>query len=120
MDYYPPDEADCMATAVSAGIAFIIALLVSTIIIFVITKFFGEREGFATALFAAIAGTVIYTIVYYYMGGLLAAFIAGIVWLVALQFLYGIGWIKALLIAVIVWIVTALISPFLPTLAGPI
>ena len=59
-----------MISTVSGGIAFIVALIVSMVIIFVITKFFSEREGIVTALIAAIAGTVIYTIVYYFMGGL--------------------------------------------------
>ena len=52
-------------------------------------------------------GTVIYTVVYYFLGqGLVAAVIGGIFWLIALQHLYKIGWIKSLVIAVIIWIVT--------------
>ena len=51
-----------MAATVMIGVSFIIALIVSTIIIFVVTKLFGETEGIITALIAALAGTVI---VYY-------------------------------------------------------
>jgi L-lactate permease len=109
-----------MADMVSVLFNFIIALIISTVIIFVVTKFFGEKETIITALIAAIVGTVVYTIVYYFLGGLIAAFIAGIVWLVALQSLYRIGWVKSLVIAVIVWLVTSVVGWFLPTLAGPV
>ncbi len=86
------------------------------------TKLLGETEGIATALLAAITGTVVYTIVYYLLPDnlLIAAIIAGIVWLLALQKLYTIGWLKSLLIAVIVWIVTTIVGWFLPTLTGPL
>jgi hypothetical protein len=46
-------------------------------------------------------------------------FIAGIVWLLALQNLYAIGWLKSLLIAVAVWIVTSIVGWFLPPVTGP-
>jgi hypothetical protein len=122
MDYYPEDTRGYrMADTVMIGLSFIIALIVSTIIIFVVTKLFGETEGFLTALIAALAGTVIYTIASWLLGtGFIAAFIGGIAWLVALQFLYGIGWVKALVIAVIVWLVNGFVGWFLPTLAGPV
>jgi hypothetical protein len=100
---------------------FIIALIISTVIIYLITKFFGEKEGITTAVLAAIAGTVIYTVIYTLLGqGLIAAFIAGIAWLLALQMLYSIGWIKSLIIAAVIWIVTSIIGWILPTLAGPL
>jgi hypothetical protein len=52
--------------------------------------------------------------------GLIAAFIAGIAWLLALQILYKIGWMKSLVIAVVVWIVTSIVGWILPTLGGPL
>ncbi len=109
-----------MATTLSALFSFVVALVISTIIIYAITKFFGEREGIVTALIAALAGSAIYTVVSYFTGGLLAAFIAGIAWLLALQFLYSIGWIKSLVIAVIVWVVASVVGWFLPTVSGPV
>jgi hypothetical protein len=110
-----------MVSYVSGLLIFVVALIISTLIIYFITKFFGETEGLITALFAAIIGTVIYTVVYYFLGyGWIAAIIAGIAWLVALQFLYKIGWFKSLVIAVIIWIVTIIVGWFLPTLAGPL
>jgi hypothetical protein len=100
---------------------FVIALIISTIIIYIIAKLFGETEGIKTAVIAALIGTVVYMIVYYVLGnGLIAAFIAGIVWLLALQYLYSIGWVKSLIIAVVVWIVTSIVGLFLPTLTGPL
>ena len=77
-----------MASIVGTLLIFVIALIISTLIIYVIVKFFGESEGITTALLAALVGTVIYTVLYALLGqGLLAAFIAGIAWLLALQML---------------------------------
>jgi hypothetical protein len=91
------------------------------VIIYLITKFFGEKEGITTAFFAALIGTVIYAIVFYLLGqGLIAAIIAGIGWLLALQYLYNIGWLKSLVIAVVIWIVTSIVGWFLPTLTSPL
>jgi len=109
-----------MVSYVAILLTFVVALIISTVIIFVITKLFGEKEGITTAFLAAIIGTVVYTIIYYVLGqGWIAAFIAGIVWLLALQKLYTIGWLKSLVIAIIVWIVTSIVGWFLPALTGP-
>jgi hypothetical protein len=109
-----------MASVIFTLLTFAVALLISTVIIYVITKLSGEKEGITTAFVAALIGTAIYTILYYFLGhGLIAAFIAGIVWLLALQKLYTIGWVKSLFIAVAVWIVTSLVGWFLPALTGP-
>jgi hypothetical protein len=110
-----------MTDIISTLLWFVVALIISTIIIYVITKLLGETEDIKTAVIAALVGTVVYTIVYYLLGsGLIAAFIAGIVWLLALKQLYSIGWIKSLIIAVLIWIVTSMVSWFLPTLTGPL
>ncbi|BAI62266.1 conserved hypothetical protein [Methanocella paludicola SANAE] len=102
-------------------LAFIIALIVSTLVIYVVTKLFGETEDIKTALLAAVIGTVIYAVVYFLMGhGLIAAIIGGIAWLIALRALYKIGWLKSLAIAVIIWILTSIVGWFLPTLMGPV
>lgn len=106
-----------MDPIVTTVLMFVIALIVSAVIIFVITKLFGETEDIKTAIIAAFIGTAIYTIIYYFIGqGLIAAFIAGIVWLIALQKLYSIGWLKSLIIAVVIWIVTSIVGIFLPVL----
>lgn len=110
-----------MDLTVTSVLMFLVALIVSAVIIYVITKVFGETEDIKTAFIAAIIGTVIYTLIYYFIGqGLIAAFIAGIVWLIALQKLYTIGWVKSLIIAVVIWIVTSIVGWFLPHLTGPL
>lgn len=102
-------------------LAFLIALIVSTVVIYVVTKMFGEKEDIKTALIAAVIGTVIYAVVFFLIGhGLIAAVIAGIAWLIALRMLYKIGWLKSLVIAVIIWILTSIVGWFLPTLRGPL
>jgi len=109
-----------MASMVYTLLTFVVALIISTVIIYVIAKLLGEKEGITTAFLAALIGTAVYTIIYYVIGqGWIAAIIAGIVWLLALQKLYTIGWLKSLLIAVVVWIVTTIVGWFLPTLTGP-
>jgi hypothetical protein len=109
-----------MASIVFTLLSFVVALIISTVIIYVIAKLFGEKEGITTAFLAALIGTAVYTILYYVIGqGLIAAFIAGIVWLLALQKLYTIGWLKSLAIAVVVWIMTSIVGWFLPALTGP-
>ncbi|HEY3273311.1 MAG TPA: hypothetical protein VGJ92_06090 [Methanocella sp.] len=106
---------------VITAILFVIALIISTLVIYVVTRMFGETEDIKTALMAAVIGTVLYAIVYFIVGqGMIAAIIGGIAWLFALRMLYKIGWLKSLAIAVIIWIVTAIVGWFLPTLTGPL
>jgi hypothetical protein len=105
-----------MASGVIGAIVFIIGLIVSTIIIYIVTRLFGEKEGIARAFITAIAGAIIYGIAHFLVGnGLLSATIGGIAWLLALRGLYKIGWLKALVIAVIIWIVSAIVGVLLPT-----
>lgn len=99
-------------------LGFLISLIVSTIIIYIVTKLFGETEGFGTAIMAALAGTIIFSIVAYFIGaGWLAALIGGIAWLIALGSLYQIGWIKALIIATVIWFFAIAVSFVLPSIA---
>lgn len=99
---------------------FVISMAVSSIIIYIITKLFGEKEGLGTAVLAALVGAIIYTIAYFFLGtGLLTAVIGGIAWLITLGNLYKIGWFKSLLIAVVLWVVISVLS-FLPTVVGPL
>jgi hypothetical protein len=107
----------------STIIVFLVSLVISAIIIYVVTKIFGEKEGFGTALLAAFIGAIIYAAAYYFLRpelGWLASLIGGIAWLIALRGLYSIGWLKALGIAIIIWIIAAIAGIFLPTMIGPL
>ena len=104
-----------------ALIFFLVGLIISTVIIYVITKLFEEKEGIGTALLAALVGAAIYALAYYVLGhGLLAALIAGFVWLLALGSLYSMGWWKALGVAIVVWFVAFFVGFILPTVVGPL
>ena len=106
-----------MVSNVSLVLNFIVALVISTVIIYYIAKWFGAKDSLSTAVIAALVGSAVYTIFYYVLGhGLLPAFVAGIVWLLALQKLYTIGWLRALFIAFFIWIVTSIAGWFLPVL----
>ena len=101
-------------------IGFIVSLVVSTIIIYIITKLFGEHGGIGKAATAAVVGSVIYALSYLFFSGLVSSIAGGIVWLIALQSLYRIGWGKSLIIAAIIWLVAGAVGSFLPTLTGPL
>lgn len=108
---------------ISTIILFFVSLIISAIIIYVVTKILGEKEGFGSALLAAFIGAIIYAVVYYFLKpdlGWLASVIGGIAWLIALRALYSIGWLKAIIIAIIVWILAAVVNFVLPTVTGPL
>ena len=110
-----------MANTILSAIIFIIGLIVSTIIIYIVTKLFGEKEGIGRALVTAIVGTIVYSIVYFLLGnGWLAAIVGGIVWLFALRGLYHMGWLKSFVVAVIIWISATVVGLLLPTVPGPL
>src|SRR3989304_6121636 len=101
-------------------LSFVMSMVVSGVVIYIATKLLGEKEGFGTAILAALVGSVVYTLAYYFLGtGLLAALVGGIAWLIVLGSLYKIGWLKSLLIAAVGWGIISLLS-FLPTLVGPL
>lgn len=96
-------------------------LAISTVIIYITTKMFGQKEGIGRAFVTAIIGAIVYSIVYFIFGsGLLAAAVGGFIWLIALRGLYDIGWLRALVVAVIVWIAATVVGLLLPTAPGPL
>ena len=110
-----------MAELLTSALIFIIRLAISTVIIYIVTRLFGQKEGVGRAFAAAIVGTVVYSLAYFFLGtGWIAAIIGGIVWLLALRALYDIGWLRALGIAVIVWIAATVVGVLLPTAPGPL
>jgi len=95
--------------------------VVSTIVIYVVVKLIGEKEGLGTAILTALIGSLIYAGAYFFIGtGLLAAVLGGVAWLLALGAFYDMGWTKALVTAVLIWFFATLISTALPTLSGPL
>jgi hypothetical protein len=110
-----------MANAVISALLFIVGLILSTVIIYIVTKLFGQKEGIGRAFLSAIIGTAVYSIVYFIFGqGWIAAIVGGIVWLLALRGLYDIGWLRAFAIALIVWIAATIVGFLLPTVPGPL
>ena len=110
-----------MANEILSAIIFIIGLIVSTIIIYIVTKLFGEKEGIGRAFITAIIGAIVYSVVYFlFPNGWLAAIIGGIVWLIALRGLYHMGWLKSLVVAAIIWIAATVVGLLLPTVPGPL
>ena len=89
-----------------------------------------KTEGFGTALLAAFIGAIIYTAVYYIFGSIpelagfkwAASILGGLGWIIALRFLYSIGWLKSIGLAIIIWIISAVVGYLLPSLAttGPL
>ena len=101
-------------------VSFLIGLAISTILIYVVTRLLGEKESLKIALLAALLGSIMFGIISYIFGnGIIAAAIGGIIWLVALKWLYNTGWLKAILIAVVLWIVVSIVGVFLPTFPSP-
>lgn len=102
-------------------LGFIIGIIISTIVIYFVTKLFGEREGIKTAVIAAVIGSVIFYLGSILLGnGILAAAIVGIVWVFVLKWLYNMGWLKSIAVAVILWIITTIIGAVVPTGIGPL
>jgi hypothetical protein len=102
-------------------LGFLISLIISSAIIYLAARLLKEKEGFGTAVLAALAGALIFAFVSYLIGiGLVAALVGGIVWLIALGNLYKIGWLKSFIITVVIWIFAAIVSLALPTIAGPL
>jgi hypothetical protein len=100
---------------------FAIGLFVSTVIIYIVTKLFEEKEGIKSAFAAVFIGSIVYSVVYFIFGhGLLAALTGGLVWLLALKALYHFGWIRAFIIALIIWIISGLVGFVVPTGSGPL
>ena len=110
-----------MTNDLLSALTFIVGLVVSTIIIYVTTKLFGQKEGIWRAFVTALIGTLIYFVAYYIFGnGLISSLVGGVIWLVALKVFYNIGWFKAFMIAVVVWISATVIEFLLPTVLGPV
>jgi hypothetical protein len=105
----------------NTAIIFLVGLFASGVIIYFVTKLFGENKGIGRAILTALIGTIVYTITYHLIEtGWIAAIAAGIVWLIALSSLYKIGFLKSLVVSVVIWIFATIVGIFLPTVSGPL
>jgi hypothetical protein len=98
---------------------FLVAWVISAIIVYIASKLIWAHGGILTAILAALVGAIIYTLVGSLLAGLIGSLLALVGWLLALKFLYRIGWLRAGLLALVIWIFAVIASFFLPTLPGP-
>ena len=108
-----------MEVSLTSIIASLVLLIVSTIIIYVGAKLLGEKEKIGTAFACAILGAILYFIVGSVLSGLVGSIVAFIGWLATLRYLYKTSWIKALVLAIVIWVIAAIVGLVLPTLTGP-
>ncbi len=113
---------DTSAESLVTTVAFFVAgLIISSIIIYGVTRLGGKKKGFGTAFLTALVGAIIYALAFLLLGhGLVAAVIGGFFWLLALRHFYRMDWIKALAIAIVIWIIALLVGFILPTAIGPL
>ena len=105
--------------SVSSIIFFLIGLLVSTVVIYLVTLFMRQRRSLKLALFTAIMGSIVYVIAYVLLrNDFLSAILGGIAWLLALKSFYHMGWLKALIVTVGIWIIITIIDVLLRNAIG--
>ncbi|NIP61266.1 MAG: hypothetical protein GWN01_00225 [Nitrosopumilaceae archaeon] len=106
---------------INSVLIFLVGLFISSVIIYLVTRLFGENRGIGTAILTAFVGTMVYAVSYHLIGtGWIAAIIGGIVWLIALGTLYKMGLIKSLITATGIWIIATIVGVLLPTTTGPL
>ena len=98
---------------------FLVAWAISAIIVWIASKLLWAHGGILTAILAALVGAIIYAVTGMFLAGIIGSLLALIGWLLALKYLYNIGWLKAGLLALVIWIFAVIASLFLPTLPGP-
>lgn len=93
-------------------IEFIIAWLISAIIIYIVLKIYPgkqKRENFGGALVAALLGEIVYSF-FHIIGLPLGSLLALIVWLWILKKLFDVGWIGAAIIAFLIYILSLIVT----------
>lgn len=101
-----------MSITLGSLVQFIVAWIISAVIIYVALKLFPgrqKRENIGGALLAALVGEAIFIffdIINVPIGNILSI----LVWLYALKKLFGVGWIGAGIIALLVYIFSLLVS----------
>ena len=103
-----------------AIIHFLVGLLISTVVIYLVTFILRQKRSIKLALLTAIIGAIVYELASRVGDNFLSSVLAGIAWLFALKTIYRMGWSRSLIVAVIIWIVTYLIDKSLTTVKGPL
>jgi len=97
-------------TPLLASIAsLVVTWIVSAIVLWISAKVLDSKEGLGTALIAALIGALIFGFFSYLGGRLLFTLLAFFLWLYALKSLFMVGWGRAFLIALIAWILGAVV-----------
>ncbi|MEM1692323.1 MAG: hypothetical protein QW394_04125 [Thermofilaceae archaeon] len=99
-------------------IGLVIGWLVSGVAVWLALKLFPgrqKRESFGGALLTALVGAVIFG-VFAMLKIPFGTVIAIVVWLYALKKIQNVGWLGAAVLAVLIYIINAILGLFLPTI----
>ncbi len=91
---------------------FIVAWIVSAIIIFIVLKIYPgkqKRENLGGALLAALVGEIIFTL-FKMLPIPFASIISVLVWLWALRKIFGVSWVGAAIIAFLVYVFSIFVT----------
>lgn len=103
---------------VTTIIGLVIGWLVSGVAVWLSLKLFPgkqKRESFGGALLTALVGAAIFS-VFTMLKIPLGTFIAIIVWLYALRKIQNVSWLSAAILAVLIYIINAILGFLLPTI----
>ncbi|RLE69376.1 MAG: hypothetical protein DRJ34_00985 [Thermoprotei archaeon] len=89
-------------------IIFLFGWLISSLIIYIVSKLLGEKKGFGTAVITAFIGFIIFTVANRI--SFLLTPVAIIIWIIALMKIYDIGLFKAILMAILIYFASIIIS----------
>ena len=98
-------------------VRFVVGLLVSGVAVWLALKIFPskqEMESFGGAIVTALVGVIIFWI-FAAIRIPFGTLIALILWLYALKRLQGVGWLGAIALAILIFIINAILGLFLPT-----
>ncbi|MFN7105217.1 MAG: hypothetical protein ACK4M3_01310 [Pyrobaculum sp.] len=101
-------------------VGILVGWIVTTVAIWLALKIFPgkqRRESLAGAALTALVGALIFWFFYsVFRIPVISGILAFFVWLYALRKLQGVGWLGALALAILIYIINAIFSLFLPTL----
>lgn len=100
-----------MEFQVGSGIvSAILSILIVSLFIHFGAKPFTHDAGFLRAVFVAIVGSLLATVVWGALGGTLGLIVAVAVWALVAAVTYRTSWLAGLMIGVVAWILWAIVS----------